>query len=100
MDKQTTAAFILIGVILVFWLYLNSPEPQPIPPKSQDTTQVAIDTLEKDLALFEKKIEQSIEKVEEIEKEIAKIDINDMKKKIQEKINEKLKDIPEKIVVH
>lgn len=31
MDKQSTLAFILIGIILVFWLYLNAPEP----PKQQ-----------------------------------------------------------------
>lgn len=27
MDKQTTVAFILIGVVLVAWLYLNAPDP-------------------------------------------------------------------------
>lgn len=27
MDKQTTLAFILIGVVLVAWLYLNAPDP-------------------------------------------------------------------------
>lgn len=40
MDKNTTIAFILIGTILVVWLYLNSPE-QPITqdknPKSKTT---------------------------------------------------------------
>lgn len=41
MDKQSTIAFILIGVILVFWLYLNSPEPTKNPPQPQDTTIVS-----------------------------------------------------------
>jgi YidC/Oxa1 family membrane protein insertase len=40
MDKQTTAAFVLIGVILVAWLYLNSPEPQPQQTKPQDSSAV------------------------------------------------------------
>ncbi len=38
MDKQTTAAFVLIGVILVVWLYINAPEPQEQQPQLQDTT--------------------------------------------------------------
>ncbi|MGD8778596.1 MAG: membrane protein insertase YidC [Ignavibacteria bacterium] len=41
MDKQTTLAFILIGVILVVWLYINSPEPQPEQKQTADTTQVS-----------------------------------------------------------
>jgi YidC/Oxa1 family membrane protein insertase len=40
MDKQSTIAFILIGVILVFWLYLNSPDPNSVPPQTQDSTTV------------------------------------------------------------
>jgi len=41
MDRQSTLAFILIGVILVFWLYLNAPDPQMVPQKqSQDSTIV------------------------------------------------------------
>ncbi|MCB0729969.1 MAG: membrane protein insertase YidC [Ignavibacteriae bacterium] len=40
MDRQSTIAFILIGVILVFWLYLNAPEPQPVVDKKQDSTIV------------------------------------------------------------
>jgi len=40
MDRQSTIAFILIGVILVFWLYLNAPDPQKLPPKTNDSTQV------------------------------------------------------------
>jgi YidC/Oxa1 family membrane protein insertase len=44
MDKRTTIAFILIGVILVFWLYMNSPEPQPPVTNKSDSTQAATDT--------------------------------------------------------
>lgn len=40
MDKQTTAAFVLIGVILVAWLYFNAPEPQPQTASTADTTRV------------------------------------------------------------
>ena len=40
MDKQSTLAFILIGVILVFWLYLNSPEPVVNQNKNVDSTKV------------------------------------------------------------
>ena len=44
MDKQTTIAFILIGAILILWLYLTAPDPnQQTKPKS-DTTQLK-DTL-------------------------------------------------------
>ena len=40
MDKQSTIAFILIGVILVFWLYLNAPDPNTVPQQVQDSTTV------------------------------------------------------------
>ena len=55
MDKQTTAAFILIGIILVVWLYINSPEPQPPAQNIADTTSVeeqptAVKELEKEIA--------------------------------------------------
>jgi YidC/Oxa1 family membrane protein insertase len=45
MDKQTTLAFILIGAILIFWLYMNTPEQVDQPPVPQDTTVVQRDTL-------------------------------------------------------
>lgn len=44
MDKQTTAAFILIGIILVVWLYINAPEPQQIPQNTNDSTLVEKDS--------------------------------------------------------
>ena len=37
MDKQTTIAFVLIGAILVLWLYISSPDPKQ-QPKAKDTT--------------------------------------------------------------
>jgi len=38
MDKQTTIAFILIGAILVLWLYITAPDPnQQTKPKSSST---------------------------------------------------------------
>lgn len=40
MDKNTSIAFILIGVILVTWLYFNSPAPQPQQKKKSETTVV------------------------------------------------------------
>src|SRR5690606_34910626 len=40
MDKQTTFAFILIGAIIILWLYLNTPTPPPPVQKPADTTSV------------------------------------------------------------
>jgi YidC/Oxa1 family membrane protein insertase len=45
MNRQTTLAFILIGGILIIWLYLNTPTPPTgQPPKSTDTTETLTDT--------------------------------------------------------
>ena len=44
MDKQSTLAFILIGIILVFWLYLNSPQPPVDQPHKEDTTKVVVNS--------------------------------------------------------
>jgi YidC/Oxa1 family membrane protein insertase len=41
MDKQTTLAFILIGAILILWLYLSTPEPPKQINKGQDSTLVS-----------------------------------------------------------
>ncbi|MCU7497354.1 MAG: membrane protein insertase YidC [Ignavibacteria bacterium] len=41
MDKQTTIAFVIIGAILIVWLYLSSPTPQNPPAKKPgDSTLV------------------------------------------------------------
>ena len=45
MDKKTTIAFVLIGVILMIWLYMNSPAPVKQTKNTADTTVVAKDTL-------------------------------------------------------
>lgn len=45
MDRNTTIAFVLIGAILIVWLYMNSPTPPPQQPgKSADTTIVERDS--------------------------------------------------------
>jgi YidC/Oxa1 family membrane protein insertase len=44
MDRNTIVAFVLIGVILVVWLYINSPDPIKTEGNNQDTIVV----LEKD----------------------------------------------------
>ena len=60
MDKQTTAAFILIGIILVVWLYMNAPEPQPPAQNLTDSSQVT----KTDPAVNQ--LEQEIEKPESV----------------------------------
>ncbi len=38
MDKQTTSAFVLIGLILVVWLYINAPNTPPPSQRRADST--------------------------------------------------------------
>lgn len=40
MDRNTVLAFILIGLVLMIWLWFNSPDPGKMPKKKQDSTQV------------------------------------------------------------
>ena len=40
MDKQTTLAFVIIGLIFIVWLYFNTPEPVKQTPQKQDTSVV------------------------------------------------------------
>ncbi|MCW8802957.1 MAG: membrane protein insertase YidC, partial [Ignavibacteriaceae bacterium] len=40
MDRNTTIAFILIGAVLVIWLFMNTPEKTEQTKKEQDTTTV------------------------------------------------------------
>ena len=47
MDKKTTIAFIIIGAILVLWLYLNSPSPVEQKGKPVDSTLAFRDSLSK-----------------------------------------------------
>lgn len=49
MERNTTIAFILISVILIVWLFINTPPP-PIPSDNlKDTTSVVKDTLGKEV---------------------------------------------------
>jgi YidC/Oxa1 family membrane protein insertase len=45
MDKQTTIAFVLIGAILVLWLYISAPPPKQ-PTKEKGKTSLAKDSLQ------------------------------------------------------
>lgn len=48
MDKRTVLAFILIGAILIIWLYLNSPKPPTgLPGNKNDTTLIRKDTVQR-----------------------------------------------------
>jgi YidC/Oxa1 family membrane protein insertase len=40
MDKKTTLAFVIIGLIFIIWLYFNTPEPVKQIPQKQDTGAV------------------------------------------------------------
>ncbi len=44
MDKQTTIAFVLIGAVLVVWLFLNSPEPTEEQGSEKDSIGLVQDT--------------------------------------------------------
>jgi len=39
MDRNTVLAFILIGLVLMLWLWYNTPDPSTMQKKTQDTTQ-------------------------------------------------------------
>jgi len=83
MDKQTTIAFVFIGVILVLWLYINSPEPQP-QKQQQTTTQVDTSSTttpvekpeEKPVVKEEKEpaIDSSLVATEDFEEDVITID--------------------------
>ena len=47
MDRQTTLAFVLIGIVLVVWLYLTAPKPEIENNQQTDSTTVVIDTLKR-----------------------------------------------------
>ena len=44
MDKQTTLAFVLIGAVLVVWLFLNAPEPTEQQGSDKDSIGLVRDT--------------------------------------------------------
>jgi YidC/Oxa1 family membrane protein insertase len=75
MDRQSTIAFILIGVILVLWLYMNAPDPQTQPPSKPDTTKV--DTINNQEQLAEKVVEEEKEDAPLTEFEVEKEESSD-----------------------
>ena len=40
MDRNTTIAFVLIGAILIIWLFMNTPEEKEAPKSTQDSTTI------------------------------------------------------------
>jgi len=70
-DRNTTIAFILIGAILVVWLFINTPERTEPTRKEQDTTNI-----------IEKKIEDFPKTIVE-EKRITTQDTNQKEEKTQ-----------------
>ena len=44
MDKNTTIAFVLIGAVLVVWLFLNAPEPTEQQGTEKDSIGLVQDT--------------------------------------------------------
>ena len=79
MDKQSTIAFILIGVILVVWLYMNSPTPEPTNPNLPDSTIVKKDTAA-EKPVVKQKVEEK--KPEPVEQETSPFGIENAKEKI------------------
>lgn len=77
MDKQSTAAFILIGLILVVWLYFNSPTPEPPKPGKPDSTLV-----KKDTAAQKPAVEKKAEEKKPEEKETTPFGVSDKQESI------------------
>jgi len=77
MDKQSTIAFILIGLILVVWLYFNSPTPEPPKPGKPDSTLV-----KKDTAPQKPAVEKKAEEKKSEEKETTPFGVSDKQENI------------------
>lgn len=58
MDKQTTIAFILIGAILILWLYISAPTPEKNVPKKITTELDSTKEIEKTKPLKKEAVEQ------------------------------------------
>ncbi len=69
MDKQTVIAFILIGALLILWMYLNAPEPQKQLPQNQADSTIVTDTLAQQQPQVKKTVPPK-EEVREKEKEV------------------------------
>jgi len=61
MDKQSTLAFVLMGLVLVVWLYLNSPEPQPQNISKTDSTLVKEENKPEATKAIEKPLEEVVD---------------------------------------
>jgi len=61
MDKQSTLAFVLMGLVLVVWLYLNSPEPQPQNISKTDSTLVQEKNKQEATKAVEKQVEEVVD---------------------------------------
>ncbi len=99
MDKQTTIAFVLIGFILILWLFLNNPEPQPVKQSTDSTLvkQQVPDTTKKEKQVVSKTETQkdtssfgkvfhpadAKEKIITIENSLVKIEFNSVGAKIK-----------------
>jgi YidC/Oxa1 family membrane protein insertase len=64
MDRNTTLAFILIGAILIIWLYINSPDPETIREPERDTVTTIQDTIEQKELPADRTIEKETEVVQ------------------------------------
>ena len=66
MDKQTTIAFVLIGAVLVVWLFLNAPEPTDQQGSEKDSIGLVQDTsvVPKETAPITNIPEENLETVE------------------------------------
>ncbi len=62
MDKQTTIAFILIGAILVLWLYISAPDPNNQPKPKSNTTQTTDSLITNKPDTTYKVIEKTVDK--------------------------------------
>ncbi|MCX7797049.1 MAG: membrane protein insertase YidC [Melioribacter sp.] len=86
MDRQATIGFILIGIILMLWLYWNTPTPTPPQNNQKDTTHVKIEKPKENIqkAVKEQQKEEvdsvfntvkKVEKIITIETDLAKIEL-------------------------
>ncbi|MCX7874587.1 MAG: membrane protein insertase YidC [Melioribacteraceae bacterium] len=77
MDRNSTIAFLLIGLILVVWLYWNSPQPPKHPEKKSETTlqKDTVSTKEKEVAKnIDKKIDEPVIKTISLPEKIITIE--------------------------
>ncbi len=64
MDRKSTLAFVLIGLIFVIWLYFNSPQQIEKTLPKQDTTMVAKDSIRNSGAVQKRLSSTNIEKID------------------------------------